>query len=83
MRFANVDITDATIMATRKWFADNQTACMNEVVSGQVKVNNIKSYFEYCRQSAQDALDGKWDHTFAFMQRAHTIQTGECIPFLP
>ena len=29
------------------------------------------------------ALAGEFDHTFTFMQRAHYMQTGECVALLP
>lgn len=76
-------LTPETIHATRQWFADNALACIAEVESGDVKVNNRERYFSQCRQRHADALAGKGDHTFAFRQRAHYIQTGECVPLLP
>lgn len=35
-KFNGVTLTTETIQATRQWFADNDQACINEVVSGQV-----------------------------------------------
>ena len=76
-------LSPETIHATRQWFADNALACIAEVESGDVRVNNRERYFAQCRQRHADALAGKGDHTFAFRQRAHYIQTGECVPLLP
>jgi hypothetical protein len=74
---------EATIQATRQWYADNALACIAEVRSGAVRVNDPEGYFLECRQRHADALAGKWDHTWAFRQQAHFIQTGESVPLLP
>lgn len=76
-------LSPKTIHATRQWFADNALACIAEVENGSVRVNNRERYFAQCRERHSDALAGKGDHTFAFQQRAHCIQTGECVPLLP
>jgi hypothetical protein len=71
-------ITDASMQATREWFAENQLACIRDVESGEVKVNDRERYFAWCIQQRQDALAGRWDHTATFLQRAYFIQTGDC-----
>lgn len=83
MKFNGVTLTQETIIAARQWFADNAQACIDEVTSGAVRVNDPETYFEWRRQSAADSLAGKNDHTFTFMQRAHYIQTGESVALLP
>jgi hypothetical protein len=80
--FAGVELTAETIAATRQWFADNAQGCIDEAVSGVVRVNDLASYIEWRREQIADSLAGKGDHTFTFLQRAHTLQTGECIAFL-
>jgi hypothetical protein len=75
-------ITANSIQLTRQWFANNALACIAEVESGKVRVNERDRYFANCRQRAADALAGKGDHTFAFRQRAYYIQTGKCLPFM-
>ena len=77
-----VTLTDATIQATRQWYADNAAACIAEAASGAVRVNDLQSYCAWQLQSAAESLAGKWDHTFAFVQRAVMIQTGQCVPML-
>lgn len=77
-----VSTTD-TINATRQWFADNAQACINEAVSGQVRVNNLASYVADQTQRIQDCLAGNWDHTLAFQQRVVYVQTGVCHAILP
>lgn len=78
-----VMLTTDTIKATRQWFADNAQACINEAVSGQVRVNNLTSYVADQAQRIQDCLAGRWDHTLAFQQRVLFIQTGVCHAILP
>ncbi len=82
-KFNGVTLTSETILATRQWFADNDQACIDEAVSGQVRVNDLPSFIEWKKQSIADGLVGKWDHTFAFLQRAYFIQTGESVALLP
>lgn len=75
--------TKQTVLKTRQWFHDNSLACIEEVKSGKVKVNNADAYFAERMQNAKDSLEGKHDHTLNFRQRAHFIQTGECPAILP
>lgn len=74
---------EQAIITTRQWFADNAQACIDEAVSGQVRVNNLTSYIADQTQCIQDSLSGKWDHTLAFQQRVLYVQTGKCYPILP
>jgi hypothetical protein len=83
MMFAGVALTQETIQQTRQWFADNSLACIAEAVSGDVRVNDLPSYIAWRNEQHAEALAGKHDHTFTFLQRAHTLQTGECIAMLP
>jgi len=76
-------ITHETIIKTREFFRDNAMACIAEVKSGEVKVNNPDAYYRWREQSAIDAMSGKYDGTVSFLQRALYIQTGECLAILP
>ncbi|OME55423.1 hypothetical protein BSK59_13170 [Paenibacillus odorifer] len=82
-RFAGVKLTEESIQKAREWFADNAQACIDEVLNGEVKVNDQDSYIKWRQENINDALKGRYDHTLSFLQRAHTIQTGECIALLP
>ena len=75
-------LTQETILKTRQHFAESHDRCIDEVLSGKVKVNNPDKYIEWKRQNKNDVLSGKWDHTFTFQQRARWLQTGECVPLL-
>lgn len=74
---------EQAIITTRQWFADNAQACIDEAVSGQVRVNNLASYVADQAQRIQDCLAGNWDHTLVFQQRVLFIQTGVCNAILP
>lgn len=82
-QFAGVELTEETIQKTRKWFADNAQACIDEVRSGEVKVNDPEAYFAWREESIKDAIECRNDNTLTFLQRAHYIQTGDCIALLP
>lgn len=74
------ELSMEAIQAARQFFADNALACIAEVESGAVRVNDREAYFAWNRQAHADALAGKNDHTFTFRQRAHFIQFGEMVP---
>lgn len=76
-------LTAESIQAARQYFADNELACIKEVCSGKVRVNDIDDYFTWCLQRRADYLAGRNDHTFTLLQYAHYIQTGEMRALLP
>jgi len=85
-RFNGEELTEHTIQLTRQHFADNDQACIDEVASGAVRLpahTSQESYFAWRRQSAEDSLAGKNDHTLAFLQCAYWIQTGKSVALLP
>ncbi|MNX51458.1 hypothetical protein D3C86_821180 [compost metagenome] len=83
MMFNKVELTEETIKKTRKWFADNAIACIEEVKNGSVKVNDQESYFAWREKEAQESLNGDYDNTVTFLQRAYFFQTGESVALLP
>jgi hypothetical protein len=86
----DLELTAETITATRAWYADNAFAMIAEAAeyvatngqSGQ-RVNDIDSHKAWCEGMAAASLRGDSDHTFAFVQRALYIQTGESVALLP
>lgn len=76
-------LSPKAIQAARQWFADNALACIAEVESGAVRVNDRAAYFARRHQDHADYLAGKRDHTFTLRQRAHFIQYGEMVALLP
>jgi hypothetical protein len=81
-RLNGVTLTPETIQATRQWYADNAQACIDEAESGAVRVNDLPGYIAWRKESAADALAGKYDHSLSFLQRAYFIQTGQSVPIL-
>ena len=77
MRFNDTLITQETILATRKHFADIAQRCIDDATSGKVRVNNLQYYIEWQQGSIDYVMAGKNDHTFTFLQRAYWLQTGD------
>ncbi|MED3792401.1 hypothetical protein P4571_08090 [Niallia alba] len=83
LNFNGVQLTEESIQETRKWFANNAIACIEEVKSGEVYVNDREYYFTWREKEAKEYMEGKYDHVLVFLQRAYFIQTGESIALLP
>jgi hypothetical protein len=81
-KFNGVELTEETIQKTREWFSNNAIACIEEVKSGKVYVNDEEYYFEWRNREAKEYLEGIHDHTVMFLQRAYFIQTGESVALL-
>jgi len=77
-----VILTVETIAATRRSFADNCKACIEEAQSGKVRVNDLPSYIVQKRHEAAGSLVGKNDNCLSFLQKAVYIQTDECVPLM-
>lgn len=91
-RFAGVELTPDAIAKCRDWFIANARASIAEAVSGRTYVNDLADYIAWreghiAEWEAMDLETGKGDcpggFSFAFLQRAHFIQTGESVPLLP
>jgi hypothetical protein len=84
-----VTLTPETIQATRQWYAGNARQCITDArryietdgLEGDY-VNDLAEYVRWRETSALDSLAGDSDHTFAFIQRAVALQTGECVALL-
>lgn len=90
MKFAGVELTAESIRAAHLWFAENARACIAEMARGEVRVNDPEGYRAWREENAKlheacanDPEMAKEHVSFALLQRAHTIQTGECIALLP
>lgn len=73
---------DATIRA-REHFAAIDLACIAEMESGEVRVNDPAAYRAWCLERRDATLAGANDHTFTLRQIAHYFRTGECVALLP
>lgn len=78
----HIELTADTIQRTREHFAAICRDCVQEAEEGKVHVTDLAHYVRWQRDSEAEFLAGRWDHTFTFLQRAHWLQTGECVPLL-
>lgn len=94
MKFNGTEITQETIIRTRQHFADNCTLCAASAVEydsipkdqlpeGKFFVNDLAGYIADRQAVTLDFIEGKNDNSFTFWQRAHWLQTGECVALLP
>lgn len=82
--FNGEELTDETILKTRKFFSDNCLVCIESVKNGKSKVYCDKEeYYQSREKDARDYLNGVHDHTFAFLQKSYFIQTGKSVALLP
>lgn len=90
MKFNGVEITQEIIVRTRQHFADNCTLCAasaieygsipkDQLQEGKFFVNDLAGYIADRQAVALDFIEGKNDNSFTFWQRAHWLQTGECV----
>lgn len=83
MKFNNVDLTEQTLLKTDEHFAEICQGCIDEVLRGDVKVNDVDTYVIANSLLKEDYLKGRNRNNLTYMQRAYWIQTGECIGLLP
>lgn len=82
LNFNNVQLSEETILKTRKYFHHNALACIEEVKSGKVYVNDLEAVIKWETKCASDYIEGKNDHVLAFLQRAYYLQTGESVALI-
>lgn len=70
------------VTATRRWFVQTLRDCIVEARSGVTFVNDLAAYVAWREEGIREVLAGAWDHCFAFQQRLHFLQTGECVALL-
>lgn len=73
---------DVAVLKTRLWFAQNALNAIDELVTGEVKVEFINKVIAYELECYDEVLGGAYDHTFTFKQRMYYIETGESIALL-
>lgn len=82
--FNNTELTKETIKKTDQHFADICQGCINEVLIGEVRVNNKDKYIKNNESQKNDYLNGNVNRSnFTYLQRAYFLQTGNCIALLP
>jgi len=75
-------ITHETILKTRRHFIQINVDCIRQAIAGKFFVNDLQSYIDRNMEEIRAIRRGERERSFTFAQRAHWIQTGECIPFL-
>jgi len=86
MKFAGVEITQESIKAAEHWFAEHCQACIDEAKAGTLGLASHVNVDDYVAQKEAQRLDwlsGNLSASFTFWQKAHYIQTGESVAFLP
>lgn len=83
MVFNGVTLTAESIAAARQQGAQLCQSCIDEVIGGQVYVNDPEQYVRWRREQIGAHLSGAYDGSVAFMQKAYWIQTGEDVAILP
>ena len=77
--YNGINLTLETILKTRIHFYNLCLGCIKEAHENK-SVNNIEEYVKYEMTQSKEYLEGKYDNTFTFLQRAYYLQTGESIP---
>jgi hypothetical protein len=80
----DVILTKETLKKTALWFADNCQDCIEEALSGKVRVNELTEYVIQMKQEKDQwlNLDNFNNQSFTFYQRAYFIQSGESVSLL-
>lgn len=82
--FNGETLTKEAIEKTHKHFAGIYQGCIDEVKSGDVRVNCPESYFAENEKRRDAHLNKIASVTnFTFLQRAYYIQTGKMVALLP
>ena len=82
--FNKTKLTNKTIKKTDIHFADICQGCIDEVLSGEVRVNDKEKYILNNSKRKNEYLKGEANrNNFTYLQAAYWIQTGKCIALLP
>jgi len=81
--FNGEKLTKESIEKTEQWFINNAQGCIDEVLSGEVRVNDRESYFKSCNERMQRYKDKTYTISLTFLQHAYYEQTGKSIALLP
>ena len=79
----DIILSKEIIHKTREHFINIHLACIDEVMNGEVKVNDMEKYINWKNESIKHVKAGKSDCTLHFIQVAYFIQTGITVPLLP
>ena len=74
-----VQLSEETITKTCQWYIDNAQGCIDEVLSGDVTVNDPESYIEAKNALIVCFLSRDFEIGLWFYQKALHIQTDESV----
>lgn len=77
-----ITLSVETIQLTCEWYAKNAQDCINEVLSGEVFVNDIDQYCNDKKADIKKYLTGDFDIWLGFYQQAYFIQTNKSVSIL-
>lgn len=81
-RYSMRDITAETVIKTRKYGIRQCQACIDEAVSGKVRVNDLDKYIDHHNSHIAKYESGYYDDTIHFLSKAIYIQFGESAPIM-
>ena len=76
------DITAETVIKTREYGIRQCQACIDEAVSGKVRVNDLDKYIDHQNSDIAKYESGYYDDTLHFLSKAIYIQFGESVPIM-
>ena len=83
MKFNRVEITQESINLTRMHFAEIYQRCIQGAKDGTMYVNDVEGYILNQEACISEIMQGDYDHSLTFMQRAYYLQEGEMLALLP
>lgn len=70
---------------TRNWYVNNKLSCIHEAISEKAYINpefGLDNYVKQCADQIKKIKNGDFDHTLAFQQKLHYLNTGESVAIL-
>jgi hypothetical protein len=77
-----VVLTVDTIRKTCDFYAQHKQCCIDEVLRGTDKVNNVEQYIKDCTEQKEQYLSGNFEPWLGFWQQAYFIQSGQSVPLI-
>ena len=83
MKFNRIEITQESINLARLDFAGIYERCIQGAMDGTMFVNDLEGYILNQEACISEVMQGDYDHSLTFMQRAYYLQEGEMLALLP
>lgn len=75
-------LTVDTIRKTCEFYAHHKQRCIDEVLQGTDKVNNVEQYIKDCTEQKEQFKTGSFEPWLGFWQQAYFIQSGQSVPLI-